>query len=556
MKFPNKVKVWSLWTDWNRKGARGQYGGIGWYRIINPLEKLDNSTVNGEFAFGSENRIEIAKEIGEKADVMVIKYVDSFAAANHILTIRDVLGIKLLVDIDDNVFEVHPHNYAYKDTNKDTEAYKVFGYLFSEADGLICSTEPLAEYMRRYNPNVTVIQNAVDPAIWDVPVVKNDTDRVKIGWVYGPTHAQDVPVMLPVVKEIIKKYPNVDFYHIGWKDADFDHFDRQHTVFGTNGYKEFPEFLAGLGMDILVAPLIDDEFNKSKSNIKWMEAAMCEIPMVASAVAPYSDSITHGKDGMLAKTTREWIASLSGLIDDKQKRVKMGQAAKKNVLAKYSIEKILPKYVKLFEAVTKPEPAEVTAVITRRKGESDGKALESLKRQTYRKLKIIRIEDSDGNGQNWAKNRGLERVKTKYTLFSDNDVTWKLDAVQSLLRALKRHPEASYAFGAYIWNFEGSAEKHIQCNEPWSAERLKALEKGNIVSTMALVKTADCPPMDESVKRLTDWDLWLTMLGQGKTGVHCGKITFETEFAKNGVSASKATSYDEAIVNLKKKHNL
>ena len=554
MKYPNKTRVFALWTDWNRKGAKGKYGGIGWYRVINPMEKLQNTVTQGEFALGTRDRVKIAKEIGEKADVMLIKYVDSFQAANHLLTIRDFLGIKLIVDIDDNVFKVHPHNYSYKDTAPDTEAYRVFQYLFKEADGLICSTEPLAQEMKAYNKNVWVIPNTIDPEIWKVPVKKNRAKKIRIGWVYGPTHEQDVPLIVPVVKEILKKYPNVEFHHIGWKSEAFDYFanDQQKMVFGTSGYKEFPKFLASLGMDILIAPLIDDEFNRGKSNIKWMEAAMCEIPMVASDVYPYSVSITNGKDGYLAKSTSEWINNLSKLIESKERRVKMGKNAKKTVLSKYQVKDHLKKYVDVFSEVTKEKESEVTAVVTRRLGESDEKTVKSLMRQTYRGIKMVRICDTDGKGANWARNRGLERVKTKYVLFSDNDIQWKLDAVKSLVKTLEQYPEKSYAFGAFTWNFEGSDKKNVQCKERWSADRLKDFDRGNIVSTMTLVRTEDCPGFDENIKKLQDWDLWLTMLGQGKEGIHCEKIIFDTTFSKKGISA--ANNYQEALKVIKEKH--
>lgn len=548
----NSTKCLGFWTDWNRKGARGLYGGIGWYRIINPLTKLENASTQGEIILGTDKRMEIVREIGKKADVIITKYVDSFVAVNHMLTIRDILGIKLLVDIDDNVFEVHPHNYAYRETAPDTEAYKAFKYLFREADGLICSTQPLADYMKAYNKNIYVIENSIDKEIWKVPLKKNKSSKVKIGWVYGPTHEQDVNIFVPVVKEIIKKYPNVEFHHIGWKSEIFDKFERQVLTFGTSGYKEFPAFLASQGMDILVAPLIDDEFNRGKSNIKWMEGAMCEVPMVCSDVYPYSVSITQGKDGYLAKTTSEWIKYLSELIENKELRVKMGKEAKKTVLKKHTVEKALPKYRKAIKDITKPKPTEVTVVVTRRKGEDDSMALETLERQTLKDIECIRIEDVDGKGQNWAKNQGLKQVKTKYVLFSDNDIKWKLDAVKSLVRALEDNPDCSYSFGAYIWNVEGFKEKHIQCNERWSEERLRDFDKGNMVSTMSLVRTKDCPLMDESIKRLTDWDLWLTMLP--KKGVHCGKVIFETEFTKKGVSASGREKFDEALKILKKKH--
>lgn len=553
----NKIKAFCLYTDWNRKGAEGLYGGIGWYRIINPLSKIENTTIEGKFQFGSKERADVARYIKSVGDIMYIKYVDSLVAVNHILTIRDIMGLKLVVDIDDDVFNVHPYNYAYKDIHEGTESHKAFQLLFREADALVTSTEHLREAMLPYNKNITVIPNTIDPEIWKVPIKKNKSDTVKIGWVYGPTHSQDVPVILPVIKEILKKYPNVEFTHIGFKDPDFDNLKGNHKmVFGTNGYKEFPAFLASQGMDILIAPILDDYFNRSKSNIKWMEGAMCEVPMVCSAVEPYNKSITHGKDGFLAKTTSEWIKYLSLLIENKDLIEKIGKEAKKTVLREYTVDKHLHKYTDLFKKLNKKHKSEVTAVITRRKGEEDGLALETLKRQTYPNIKFVRIEDKELKGQNWAKNQGLRKVKTKYVLFSDNDIKWKLNAVKKMVKVLEENPDCSYSFGAYLWKWEKDGQKKtsIACRERWTPERLRDFDRGNMVSTMALCKTADVPEMDETTKRLTDWDLWLTMLEQGKKGIHCGEITFETEFHQGGVSRGNPYTYEMALNDLKKKH--
>lgn len=543
-----------MYTDWNRKGAEGKYGAIGWYRIINPLSKMEGVNTIGRYDLGGKDRVEIAQKMRDMGKVWFVKYIDSFHAIYHLLAARDVTGAKLVVDIDDNVFEVHPHNYAYKDTSPDSEAYRAFQYLFTEADALTCSTEPLKEYMSAFNSKVYVVPNAIDPAIWEVPIKKNNGKKVKIGWVNGPTHEQDAPVLLPVLKEILKKYPQVEFYHIGWQSPVFDNVKgNQKMVFGTNGYKEFPKFIASLGMDIMVAPLIDDEFNRGKSNIKWMEGAMCEVPMVCSDVHPYSVSITHGEDGFLAKSTSDWIEYLSNLIESKELRQKVGKKAKENVLKRYQVKDVLPLYEEIIKDLNKPEP-EVTVIITRRNGESDEESFNSLQKQSYKNLKYIRIKDMLNEGANVLRNRGWLKATSEYVLFSDNDLKWNTFAVKKLVKALEDNPDCDYSFGAYAWELNG--KKKLACTEEWTPERLRDWQKGNIVSTMALVRREAFTGFDPDIKRLQDWDAWLTMLEHGKKGVHCGAITFTTSI-KPGISfGNKETTYEEALEILKKKHNL
>jgi hypothetical protein len=239
------------------------------------------------------------------------------------------------------------------------------------------------------------------------------------------------------------------------------------------------------------------------------------------------------------------------LIENKEKRVGMGKKAKETAL-KYDVQRFLPDYVRLFEDLVKPSP-EVTVVITKRKGESTEMARKSLEMQSYTGIKeIIEIEDVFGRGQNWAKNQGLRQVKTEYVLFSDNDIKWKPWALAKLVRTLEANKDCSYSYGAYLWNWEqdGKTKTNVACNEHWSENRLKDFSKGNFVSTMSLVRTKDCPEMDENVKRLTDWDLWLSMLP--KKGIHCGDIIFETEIKKGGISCENPYTYEmalEALIN-------
>ena len=49
----------------------------------------------------------------------------------------------------------------------------------------------------------------------------------------------------------------------------------------------YPEKLRSLDLNVMVAPCIDNEFNRCKSNIKWLEACALGIPLLASDIAAY-----------------------------------------------------------------------------------------------------------------------------------------------------------------------------------------------------------------------------------------------------------------------------
>jgi hypothetical protein len=120
--------------------------------------------------------------------------------------------------------------------------------------------------------------------------------------------------------------------------------------------------LADLDLDISVAPNKANQFNDCRSNIKWMEAAMLGIPSVVSNIHPYLTSIEHGVTGFIAKNEDEWVKYLSELIESKEKRETIGRNAKKAVLKRWTIDKMLPKYQEVIEKVCKKPITVYTAL--------------------------------------------------------------------------------------------------------------------------------------------------------------------------------------------------
>lgn len=187
----------------------------------------------------------------------------------------------------------------------------------------------------------------------------------------------------------------------------------------------------------------------------------------------------------------------------------------------------------------------LSVIIPVRQGGDASVTLKSLQRQTFRDFGIVVSPDKRGNA-NWARNRGFELCDSPFILFSDDDIQWEPFALQVLSDTLLNNPEASYAYGAYRHG------ARINSGQDFDAVALKVK---NYISTMSVIRYDHFPGFDESLQRLQDWDLWLTMLEQGHVGVFCGRTVFTTA-VKSGITHNGKISWEEAEKIVKAKHRL
>lgn len=354
----NKYRVFGAVNDWARPGCEGNYGAIGWYRIINPLEKLGAEVVKKEFRIGT---LQSALDLKKKADIWMFSPMADNDAITLTRANAKFTGAKLIMDLDDDPFNVdkdHP-NYAYHKAHEESMKFQI-----KHSDAVIVTTEPLKKALSKYNDRIFVIPNAIDKKIWQVKAhqkSKRKDGRIRLGWVGSGSHMADRVVVEKAIKEIMAKYPKVDFYHAGMCLVEGSE-NREFAFRGTKGYKDYPAFLMGLDLDIAIAPIKDTHFNQCKSNIKWLEHSMLKTPMVLSDVTPYTNSVTHGKDGFLARTTEDWVKYLSKLIESPELRKEIGEAAYEKVNKDWLIGGQLHKYEKVFQLLSPKNITVYTAV--------------------------------------------------------------------------------------------------------------------------------------------------------------------------------------------------
>lgn len=98
-----------------------------------------------------------------------------------------------------------------------------------------------------------------------------------------------------------------------------------------------------------IMPLRDTAYNRGKCGFKLIQYMARGIPVVASAVGANNQIVRDGIDGFLVRESREWVNALVDL--SKQDSSAMGAAGRRRVESNYSIEAVLPTYLRLFEKI-------------------------------------------------------------------------------------------------------------------------------------------------------------------------------------------------------------
>lgn len=216
-------------------------------------------------------------------------------------------GKPYVIDVDDHwvLPKYNPAYWAYrkgiKNAIKDAIHY---------ADAVTCTTPALAKYVKEINPNVYVVPNCIDLEHhqWSQPKDKNE--KVKIGWVGGLTHEEDLKLVADHLNEM-----DVEFYLCGYTPSEVWErivklVPKAKIVQGVSVW-EYGEVYKHF--DFVIAPLVDNNFNNCKSELKILEAAAYKIPIICSDCLPY---LYHtGNDGVLFTKQNNWKASIEKMID-------------------------------------------------------------------------------------------------------------------------------------------------------------------------------------------------------------------------------------------------
>jgi glycosyltransferase involved in cell wall biosynthesis len=318
------------------------------YRVLHQAEQLRRQGITVQIFEAKK-----AFYCQSRADIYILHRVSFQPLVQRVITEARKQGAAVLMDVDDLVFDpslaakVGGYNLRTTEAQRQGFVRHLEGLQQSllKGDGVIASTEKLAEECRRLNSRVIVNRNALSHALIHLSVIerqapKRATRGCVLGYFSGtPTHDADFASIVNPLNTVMEKYSELSLMVVGYLSIpkEIKYKNRIKHLQPVN-WEKLPGLISQV--DVNLAPLeLSNLFCHCKSELKYIEAGILGIPTVASAAAGMQEAVTDGVNGLLAATDEEWTEKLNMIIENYRLRRSLGERAYQHVRQEYNIEK-------------------------------------------------------------------------------------------------------------------------------------------------------------------------------------------------------------------------
>ena len=403
-----KIKVLVLPSD---------QSGVGKYRSIDPHVKLQNMYPE-EFHIDVDYQPKV-DDINYFKKYQIVHFHRSigqdYEKSLSLINKLKLEGIIVVGDIDDYWLPTKEHPIqqlilANKIHEKIVQNLKAASYVTT-------TTDIFANEIRKFNKNVIVLPNAIDPQDPQYNEETLPSDKIRVGWLGGSSHLHDLKLLDGTVSKLSQIQDKLQFYVCGFDtrgvvteinkqtgEKKQRPINPEETVWVkyeeifTNNYKivtpKYKEFLDKFTdetyfgslnnenyvrvwtkpvtsyaknyskFDISLSPIQNHIFNRMKSQLKVIEAGFYKKALIASNVGPYTIDLKHalhqGKftDGnaLLVNENNnhsDWAKNIKKLVENPSMIVDLGERLYETVKDKYDLNNVTRERYQFYKSLIK-----------------------------------------------------------------------------------------------------------------------------------------------------------------------------------------------------------
>lgn len=323
------------------------------YRVIQKVEQLERLGWHVEVFRQAEAGG--CRPAIDAASAVIFYRVAALPNVVHAILYARALGVPTLYEIDDLLFDpaVYPDPFDSFEGQITPAEYAglqygvpLFRYAMRLCETGLASTPALADAMR---PLVRsgichVLRNGLDsrnePFIARGPMPA-ESDTITLFYGSGTkAHNRDFnELVAPALIEIFEKHAAVRLVVAGYLGLDERFRAHAHRIRQLGFDPEVGAYWEVLSsVDINIAVLAVNPMTDAKSEIKWLEAAMCGLPSVVTPTRTYREVLVDGEDVLFAATPAEWATALKRLISDSSLRRRIGLGAHAKARTAYTLD--------------------------------------------------------------------------------------------------------------------------------------------------------------------------------------------------------------------------
>jgi glycosyltransferase involved in cell wall biosynthesis len=389
--------------------------GVGKYRSVDPHIKLQNLYPE-DFHVDIDYQPKI-NDLNYWKKYQIVHFHRSFGDIEQcpqlIKSIQN-LGIIVVGDIDDYWLPTKEHP-IHQLIIQNKMHQKIVDNL-KACDYVITTTELFASEIRKFNKNVVVLPNAIDPKEPQFNQPTLPSDKIRVGWLGGSSHLHDLKLLDGMVSKLSPLQDKLQYYICGFdirgviteinKDTGEKTqrpikpletvWVRYEEIF-TNNYKiispEYKSFLDKFeegdypaiqkenyvrvwtrpvesyaknysNFDISLAPIKNHIFNRMKSQLKVIEAGFYKKALIASNVGPYTIDLKHALDkgqftngnALLVNESNnhsDWAKHIKKLVDNPNMITDLGERLYETVSQKYDLNIVTKTRAEFYKSLIK-----------------------------------------------------------------------------------------------------------------------------------------------------------------------------------------------------------